>query len=68
MLMVSYKSELKIKELINKKKLSLLTIKEDFPKKKLNKCLKTLKNSLNKINFLKKKLILKMPLNLIFTV
>jgi len=66
--MVSYKSELKIKELINKKKLLLLTIKEDFLKKKLNKCLKMLKNSPNKINFLKKKSILKMLLNLTFTV
>jgi len=66
--MVSYKSEPKIKELINKKKLLLLTIKEDFPKKKLNKCSKMLKNSLNKINSLKKKLIPKMLLNLTFTV
>jgi hypothetical protein len=68
MLMVSYKSELKIKELINKKKLLLPMIKEDFLKKKLNKCSKMLKNSLNKIKFLKKKSILKMPSNLTFIV
>jgi len=50
MLMVSYKSELKIKEPENKKKLLSLMTKEDYLKKKSNKCLKMLKNSLNKIN------------------
>lgn len=54
--MVSFKSELKIKEPENLKKLLLPTIKEDFPKKKSNKCWEMLKNSPNKINLPKKKL------------
>jgi len=46
--MVSYKLKLKIKELVNKKRLLLPMIKEDFPKKKSNKCLEMPKNSPNK--------------------
>jgi len=41
-------------------------IKEDYLKKKLNKCLEMLRNSPNKIKSLKKELILKTLLKAIF--
>jgi len=57
MQMVFYKLPLKTKLAIKLKKLLLQMTKADLQRKKLNKCLKTLNNSLNKTSFKKKKLM-----------
>jgi len=64
---VSCKSKPRIREPVNKKKSLLPTIKEDSPKKKLNKCSETPKNSPNKIKSSRKKLTPKMPLKVTST-
>lgn len=64
--MVYFKLLHKIKELDQRTKSQLQMIQVDYQKRKLNKCLEKLKNSQNKINKLKKELMLRTLLKVIF--